>query len=410
MGGQLQIVMRRPERLFELLPFLMCIFLLGFINTLGGAKFNNSVVAIIELLFCLCVMLFFRVPERLLYKAFVMLGLLAALLTLSNGAAAYQEIGYADWRRVYQMLAHGAFLAAVACVFAGWRNAPYHAAVVFAVGAFAYFCIWLGAWYGLEDPFNYPWFNSPPLFLHIRHLGFFLAATSVVLAWAVLRYPGSSRMLFLVALFISLSLLFWTGSRGSSISMLAAVAFVALKFRGWKLLLLPAAVVSALWFSCHFEVAQASLGWLSALQRSGDAGSLNELSSNRGTIWMFLLPHMIERPLLGWGGEGFRALWTGFPVSQAENGFFQLMIEWGGLVTLLVFGVLARILWKAMRQYLSGCAEDGLVLGLGLALCMGILSLTDGVFYHGTPMAYLMLGIGICLSSLWAETPARVSS
>ncbi|WP_068808905.1 O-antigen ligase family protein [Thauera phenolivorans] len=153
---------------------------------------------------------------------------------------------------------------------------------------------------------------------------------------------------------------------------------------------------------------------------------MDQLSSSRLTIWTHLLPFIAERPWFGWGGEAFQHAWPTNGIIQAHNGVFQLMLEWGAVGTSLILGLLGWIAVKGALLYRSAAStqpdDSALPLGMALVTALCVMSLVDGVFYHGTPMAFLMLGVGMVgasgvrhLTPIFApfrkvpSAPARVS-
>jgi ABC-type glucose/galactose transport system permease subunit len=67
------------------------------------------------------------------------------------------------------------------------------------------------------------------------------------------------------------------------------------------------------------------------------------------------------------------------------------VFEWGGGVSILLFGLIAYLYLSSLSLlfYLKGKAEAGLVLGVSLVSVLMLISMLDGVFYHGTPSAFL---------------------
>lgn len=117
-----------------------------------------------------------------------------------------------------------------------------------------------------------------------------------------------------------------------------------------------------------------------------------------------MLPYIAERPWFCWGGEACQHAWPTNGISQAHNGLFQLMLEWGAVGTYVILGPLGWITLNGALLYRrtasSQPADSALPLGMALVTALAIMSLVDGVFYQGTPMAFLMPVVGMVGASL----------
>jgi O-antigen ligase len=118
------------------------------------------------------------------------------------------------------------------------------------------------------------------------------------------------------------------------------------------------------------------------------------LGTGRLYIWTYLWDFILQRPWFGWGGEGFRAVWSGFPIVQAHNGVLQLLIEWGGVGFVVIGLPLVVLLGRALLSYRGLNEEYKAPVGLGLALVISLLlySMVDGIFYYGLPLVFLSVG------------------
>lgn len=391
-------------------PLTVIVIFLSLGNLLGSQS-NNWNISLVQIAFLLGSMLCLRpsLHETRGFKAILLLVCLS--ITTSNGLAAWDGAGLADWGRVMNMIAHLAFAVAVFYWFAMKPDVLRWVVGAQMLATLVYFFVLVGFWLQLEEPYSYSWFSTPPLFNHIRHVGMFLCIGVVVASWAVLARDGRWRWVGWAIYVLALSMLLWSGGRGAFIAACGGVAVLGLKFtpkrqlRPWAMLVTGMVLAFAL--SGMFDVGQNGLGWLPAIKRSVAASSMDQLASSRLTIWIHLLPYIGERPWFGWGGEGFRFAWAVLPTIQAHNGLFQLLIEWGVAGTSLVVGLLGWIAIKGGLLYWKTAAvqsrDDALPLGMALVTALSILSLVDGVFYHGTPMAFLMLGFGMVAASLYLE-------
>ncbi|MOA27904.1 O-Antigen ligase [compost metagenome] len=136
---------------------------------------------------------------------------------------------------------------------------------------------------------------------------------------------------------------------------------------------------------------------------------MDELSTGRLGIWSYLVPYIAERPWFGWGGEGFQAVWTGFPIRQAHNGLMQLLIEWGCVGATLYAVMIGWLLLKGWGLYLASVKKDGaateLTYGIALTTALLVLSVIDGVFYYGMTMSFLVTGFACVGKALAGRRP-----
>ncbi|MDG3065709.1 O-antigen ligase family protein [Thauera mechernichensis] len=394
-------------RTTELLLLFACFFGLGLFNS-STIQENNITIATLQITFSTASIYYLRGSLSRLASYASVAALTALSLIISNGLAQYDAIETSDWSRVIGACAHMAFGAFCAAWFMSRRWAI-NCFVNAILAATIFYLVALAVrWISTEDPYAYPWFHAPPLFNHIRHAGYFLCVGVIVSSWGALQYRGVQGRLALAAYVVALSILLWSGGRGAFLAALVGLFALSLHFsprrhaRGWGTLLVG--TVLALALSAHFDIGQRSMGWLGAFERSATAASLDQLSTSRLTIWSHLLPYIAERPLLGWGGEGFLAVWTKGGAVQAHNGLLQLLIEWGAIGALLVLLSLGWLTTKGLRMY---CAQLGhgkmpaeLVLGVALTMGLWALSIVDGVFYHGTPMAFMMAGFGMIFAAI----------
>src|SRR5690606_36120444 len=128
---------------------------------------------------------------------------------------------------------------------------------------------------------------------------------------------GKLRRVAWAVYVLALSILLWSGGRGALLSslvggaLLLRMAPLRTHAQAWRWLFIG--LLLSFLLSALFHVEQSGVGWISALVRSDTAESLNALSSSRLHIWAYLFEFVGQRPVLGWGGEGFLAVWSGFP-------------------------------------------------------------------------------------------------
>ncbi|WP_322980202.1 O-antigen ligase family protein [Pseudomonas sp. C11] len=373
---------------------------LGVINT-ASSLVNNLHVAMLEVFFCLSVCILWRTGLSVLggyrHVAYLFSGVVLSVL-LANTLAAHNGVAFADWRRVFELFAHMALFVAMFLLFI--LSADALSSILWGVG-FSVFLVLLfvvQVWISAENPYTYPWVSSPPLFTHVRNLGGFFCAASVILGFAFFYFVDSRRFVFLGLYMLALSVLLWSGGRGAMVAFVCGFLLILLRYpyrmyrRSWVALALV--TCSALVLAAYFDVGNRSMGWLNMFSRTLGAQSIDQVSSSRIYIWGSLLGFIMERPWFGWGGEAFRALGGNVSLVQPHNSFLQLLSEWGVIATSLIMGGCAWLFSVCSLRYvqLRTKSEPLLVLGLGLGGALFLLSLVDGVFYHGTSAAFFVIG------------------
>lgn len=393
---------------FYALSLGFVVFLIGLVNFFPSIE-NNWNIAVLQSAFLLCSVLIFRGFPSGLGGGAVVLFLIACAIFFSNFLVVRDGVGLGDWWRVFELLAHAGFALALFLWFSRHAHALHWVVGGLLLAILFYFVVLLSTWLSLDDPVHYDWFSLPPLFQHIRHLGYFLCVGTVFSAWGVLVYTGWRRVVTWCIYLLAASMLLWSGGRGAFIAACGGVALLFLAFpsreRLWGWVGLCAGMLLAFLLSALFQVEVSGLGWLSAIYRTGASTTADQLVSSRFSIWLYLLDYIAERPWFGWGGEGFRAVWMTPNIVQAHNGLLQLLIEWGVAGTFLIGGSLFWLLMRGVGLYWRSCgnfsSDDALPLGISLVAALLLLSLVDGVFYHGTPMAFLMIGYGMVAATVY---------
>lgn len=378
----------------------LSVFSLCFVNV-AATLLNHWHVAVIEVGFVLAVLFLLpvQVPARGSIAGIMML--LAVSIPLSNVIAIMDSKGLADWFRVVEMLAHMAFAWAMCCWFRSDSRAAEFIVLTTLAAVAVYFLVLVVTWNRVVDPTTYNWVRYPPFFRNIRQTAYLLYMGMVIAAWAVLALRGRFRELALLVFVLATAMLLWSGGRGAFASACVGILCLRLRFglrnhaQSWRWLFI--AGLAAFLLSALFPVQLPGMGWMSALLRTGGGASVDEMSSGRLEIWSALLPYIAERPWFGWGGEAFHALMPNEWVLQAHNGGLQLILEWGGIGLMLTSFGIGIVLFSGMRALYQGAGADQspptLVLGVSLVLSLLSLSVVDGVFYHGLPLAFLMIGL-----------------
>jgi O-antigen ligase len=247
-----------------------------------------------------------------------------------------------------------------------------------------------------------------PYHSHIRHLGYH----GTVAASAGLAFSLLVPRLRLVGLFLSGLALFGLIYFGSRAALLTWIVFVATAlFFGAdrkRLLLLAITTLVVAW------VAATSVGSLktkhigTVADRSVSTASVD----SRLHLWQDTLHAIKERPLFGYGPEGYQASNCCSPGHvQAHNAVLQIAIECG-VIGLLAFAWLAKLtigdaLIRLYRQKKSGDAIiPGRALVASLIVSLLVYSMVDGILYHVVPLLILSILCALLFSIRDGDDPA----
>lgn len=199
------------------------------------------------------------------------------------------------------------------------------------------------------------------------------------------------RLLTAVAVLLTLTGLFWSGSRAPVVGLavfLGASFWRAIRRerRVW-LQWLPALTGGALLLSLLLGSPHGGMGWSSAIQRTVAASGIEEVSSERSRFWLASWRHALASPWIGHGADGYRFIQPAQNGSQPHNVLLQWFLEYGifGLVPLgllLVRGLGGLFATGAANASdVHGSLRRWSAAGLTAAVAYGLL---EGVFYHAT--------------------------
>ena len=311
-----------------------------------------------------------------------------------------------------EWLIHGAFALAV---WAWSRdNADRAGGLVSAIrrGFVVYAALLIAFFLALDDPLDYAWQNGFPVFLNVRHLGYF-ALGVLLLGYQPLvgQKPLATARLLGTLAFLTLAwgVLFWTGSRGAVLAAAATIAaygvFFAAGNRARLAWVTLAAAGIGLFAGALFPVADPSLGahrLLSFLAVGSDIQniqSVHQFSSGRLAMWQDAWQLLMQNPATGLGPDQYMLAtepdFRGFV--HPHNLFLQFALAWGlaGAALALFLGgcLLRRLAAGARRSDETGVAPAALLAVLAVLLH----ALIDGTLYHSQPVMFLAAMTGVLL-------------
>lgn len=214
---------------------------------------------------------------------------------------------------------------------------------------------YLAYWYMLDDPQNYDWVSSPPLFINIRHFGAVLTLSFPIGLWLLTLDGKQSKVAGFISLTILSALLFWTGGRGPvlAVSLISALFLILNPKALWPLL---SALVTGLILSQWFTVNHDSMSLFRLFNLDAGDKTLDELSSSRLTIYtQSLLYWWNNAPITGLGPDAYRYITP--PIADANihhphNVTIELLISFG-IPGLLLSGLLLTGFISTLLKRLS---------------------------------------------------------
>ncbi len=227
-----------------------------------------------------------------------------------------------------------------------------------------------------------------PYHSHIRHVGYhgaIAACSGLAFSLLVPRFRLVGLFLSTLALF---GLIFF-GSRGALLAWLVFVGVAAYWCDNKRHLLLTAAVMLLVaWI--------AGLGFsslmVSHIGTVADRAFSIASSESRLLLWRDALVAIIDRPLLGYGPEGYLSSHC-CPIenTQTHNAILEIAIE-TGVLGLLAFAWLAKAtigselirLWQQRKAGQTTNPERALI--FSMIISMITYSMYDGISYHVVPL------------------------
>lgn len=269
--------------------------------------------------------------------------------------------------------------------------------------------------HGVENPVSFNWVNDLPGYDNIRRVGYY-AGPVVMMCLARMAVSGHwlPRAACLIASFIGLTLILWSGTRGA----LYALAFTYLLLSA----LAPSLRKAQNWASGVSVVLLSSLAaWVmaapSASLGAGRLAMTENFSSGRVVLWQETLLHILKRPFLGYGESQISYLSSNPGLSglfHPHNLLLQAVLAWGLAGT----AILAWLSWPVVKKLLQAPQQAVSLSYLAGALLLLVYSAIDGTLFHVTSAGLFAFCVGGALGALpsgrqkhdWSAGPARVTA
>ncbi|MGR5206459.1 O-antigen ligase family protein [Vibrio sp. PNB23_22_7] len=237
---------------------------------------------------------------------------------------------------------------------------------------------------------------------NIRHLGHIVIISSLLVSMKILLGKKLNNPLFFFTSLVSISLLFWLGGRGAilsySISLLLAL-FLIFKHHHPDIKCvtrLISLIIISLMVSSPLNIySWNGLNRLSETQQY-KTQDINTLSNNRIKVWHDTFELIKEKPLFGYGAEGF-ILYSETIFRHPHNFIFQWLLHFGLVGTLLF---LLFIVFIFISGYNLATKEKKLENIFPIVALSGLLSnaLVSGTLYYSPPVFIFCLLSSLIIS------------
>lgn len=255
----------------------------------------------------------------------------------------------------------------------------------------------------IPDPETFEWVYFGLGVIHVRQLGFYsLVGAAAALGLAAAERGRSGYWLAVGAATLMLALSFWSGTRGSPIALLAALAVGGALLPGLRTVrTLGAALISFIggaFVSFIHSVPNQFFG-LVRISSSASGATVDEVGSGRVTMWLGTLRAVLERPLFGYGDSQFNRI-----VPEAlgiynhpHNALLQILFQWGFVGGACFFAIALALCWRALRNaQASGTAHAPAFL---VAASLLVMALYEGSLYHPYPIMMIALSFASMLAA-----------
>ena len=211
------------------------------------------------------------------------------------------------------------------------------------------------------------------------------------------------RILLFVGTTLLWMLLFWSGGRGGFFALAASTVLAALLIpmfmrKMWKFLGSTTTIGAGL--SLLLPVPSAVYGLLGRIERTVSSGSLDEISSNRLTLWSDAYSIFLERPVFGHGVSQYRYITTNSELAsqiQVHNILLESLISFGLVGTVALIFLLGKI-WILAAIRLHGARSLSTVPIFLVATSLLVHGLVSGTYYHIHSVLMIAISLGLLLN------------
>lgn len=274
--------------------------------------------------------------------------------------------------------------------------------------------MWLYALEGQNPDFN--WLGRLPGYPSLRMYGYSVeAGLAAGLGLYFLSHCKDTlkRAFLAVGTTLLWMLLFWSGGRGGLLGLFASVFFAALfipKFtvKMWRFL--GSTIMIGAGLSLLLPIPSSAYGLLGGIKRTLNSGSLNDISSNRLSLWSDAYNIFLDRPIFGHGISQYQYLTEQADLAnhiQVHNIVLESLISFGLVGTFALIFLLGKIWITAAIRLRNGYSLSTLPVFL-IATSMLVHGLLSGTYYHIHSVLIIAISLGLLLYD-HSESPVDLS-
>lgn len=263
------------------------------------------------------------------------------------------------------------------------------------------------AWIYLLENQNpdFDWLRQLPGYPGLRMYGYSVEA-GIAAGFGLFFLSGNQdkkrRIGLTIGITLLWALLFWGGGRGAYTALFATIVLACLvtpQFAKKMWLFCITTIPIGAGLSFLLPNPSGSYGIVSRLERTFNSGSINEISSNRITVWSDAYEIFLQRPFFGHGAAQYPRLTT-YPdfaaLEQTHNILLESLISFGAVGTIALIFLLGKIWLTALLRLRKTPSATTLPMFL-VATSLLTHGLFSGTFYHIHSMFIIALSLGFLL-------------
>ena len=265
------------------------------------------------------------------------------------------------------------------------------------------FWVWLYLLEGQNPDFS--WLYQLPGYPGLRMYGYSVEAgiaAGLGLFFLTGNQSKQRRVWITIGMTLLWMLLFWGGGRGAFSALVATIIFVSLfvpRFAKTMWLFSISTITLGAGLSVLLPKPSGSYGIMSRLDRTFNSDTLNEISSNRLTVWSDAYGIFLERPFFGHGPAQYRHLTSNPDLTvheQTHNILLESLISFGAIGTIALVFLLGKIWLTALLRLKNTLSASTLPIFL-VATTLLAHGFVSGTFYHIHSMFIIALSLGLLL-------------
>lgn len=394
-------------------------------NANGTMKETGKLVASLQLVFIISHLSHYKGLQALanLYKKhnlilwFALLWLVSSTLSTLYATLfehlAHSQIRTTIYRETF-VIVHVLFILSCSSFLlnAGIQVSSYFKVFGFCLLAILLYYSWL---INMEPPRTADeWFRSPPLFRHIREVGWFAAigfafSTNQYLSATSCKRFDANNIFWASVAIASLSLILWTGGRAVIFSAFVCLCLLLARNFHRSPIAIRTALRLALMVVCSLLIAKSlTVAEWNGLDRilgttysitttTPGQVSADSLTTGRAHMWSAALNAVKDNPLLGLGPNGYSRILPRLYGMQPHNIVVQVLVEWGVIGALLITPIGLFLIIRCIKILFKSENAD-LVSASLVVLILSLNSFFSGTLFYSYPVFFFCLALSACLA------------